>query len=292
MSLNLFRQRISDLGYELTPEVLPAVLELLDAEQQQLARRIPPAATDLHYAEHERQVLDIYKPADAGVTPLPVLMFVHGGGFLRGDKGSAERWHNACVGRMAADRGFIGVVMNYRLAPEHTWPAGGEDVGLAVDWLTGNIHRFGGDPDKIVLVGTSAGAVHCATYLRLHPQTAGIRGMVLLSGLYGYTPLDERDRFYYGEQTTYPSRWPKEVLTETNLPLLIACAEFDPPRFQAEFLGIMQARLRARGVLPRSILLSGHNHYSMASHLGTSDTRLADEIVSFVHDSLNKGLQR
>jgi triacylglycerol lipase len=107
---------------------------------------------------------------------------------------------------------------------------------------------------------------------------------VLLSGLYGYTPLDPRDQRYYGAPETYPDRMPREAVAATTLPLLLACAQFDPARFQAEFLGLMTERLNRHGAMPRSVTLSGHNHYTMAMHLGTADRRLADEIASFVKD--------
>ena len=77
---------------------------------------------------------------------------------------------------------------------------------------------------------------------------------------------------------------PREALVKTTLPLLIACAEFDPPRFQTEFTGLLGERLSRHGALPRAYIASGHNHYSMAMHLGTSDTRLADEVVAFVQE--------
>jgi triacylglycerol lipase len=73
-------------------------------------------------------------------------------------------------------------------------------------------------------------------------------------------------------------------VTATELPLYLACAEFDPPRFQTEWLGLMQDRLDRHGAMPRGYLASGHNHYSMAMHLGTSDRRLADDLLAFIRD--------
>jgi arylformamidase len=70
----------------------------------------------------------------------------------------------------------------------------------------------------------------------------------------------------------------------TDVPLLVACAEFDPPRFQAETIGLLAARLAAHGVLPRSHIASGHNHFSLATHIGGADTRLSDEIRQFIFD--------
>jgi acetyl esterase/lipase len=272
---------ISAMGTQLGPDVLARCEALYDSEQQALAARIASLANDVPYGPHQRQRLDIYAPEGAG--PWPILVFVHGGGFLKGDKGSAERWPNANVGRMAAERRFLGVVLNYRLAPESTWPSGAEDVAATVDWLKANAATHNGDPSKIVLMGTSAGAVHVAGYLKLRASTAqDVCGAMLLSGLYGYTPLDERDTLYYGDAALYGERMPLEAIASTTLPLLIASAEYDPPRFQTEFAELLQDRLARHGESTRSYVAAGHNHYSMTMHLGTSDTRLTDEICRFV----------
>ncbi|MBC2663523.1 alpha/beta hydrolase [Novosphingobium flavum] len=268
---------IAQIGTTLGPDVLAACRQIFDLEQQALASAVPPTATDLAYGPDERNRLDLYGTPD---QPAPVILFVHGGGFLKGDK-AADGWPNAAVGRWAAEQGWLGAVMNYRLAPDHAWPAGGEDVLAAVDWLAQHAGEWGGDPGRIVLIGTSAGAVHVATALQLRPGLA-VRGCVLLSGLYGYTPLEERDTLYYGDASLFLERVPRVAVETAKLPLMLASAEFDPPRFQAEFLGLMQARLAARGKMPRAHVASGHNHYTLAMHLGTSDRRLGDEIAGFV----------
>ena len=279
------RRSIEALGRDLTPETLPAVFDIFQDEQQQIASRFSAAATDLPYGPDTRHKLDVYTPQNNTSDAVPILVFVHGGGFLKGDKGSAENWKNANVGIMASRAGFMGMVINYRLAPDHEWPAGGEDVAAVVEWIKNNASNYGGDPEKIILVGTSAGAVHLATYLKLQPENNDVRGMVMLSGLYGITPLDERDTIYYGDHSLYPQRWPLEAVIETDLPIFLVCAEFDPPRFQAEFLGLLHRRLERHGATPRATIVTGHNHYSLAMHLGTSDTRLSDEIVAFVEAS-------
>lgn len=275
---------ISAMGTTLGPDVLQRSRALFDAEQGALASRVPVAAADCVYGPHERHRLDLYGGGE-GTGLRPVVLFVHGGGFWMGDKGGEGegRWPNAAVGRMAAERGWLGAVMNYRLAPDNPWPAGSEDVLAALDWLRGNAARHGGDPERIFLLGTSAGAVHCAGAVKLRPDLA-VRGIVLLSGLYGYTPLDPRDCNYYEDMALYPQRMPREAVASTGLPLLLACAQFDPPRFQAEWAGLVAERLEHCGTLPRCHYASGHNHYTMALHLGTSDRRLADEIATFVSE--------
>jgi arylformamidase len=275
-------EAIAAMGNGLGPDVLAACRALFDAEQTALAQAVPVAARDLAYGPHPRQCLDLY--GAAGDTPKPVLLFVHGGGFILGDKGDTG-WANAAVGRMAAQRGWIGAVMNYRLAPDHPWPAGSEDVSAAVDFLRANVAAHGGDPEQIVVMGTSAGAVHVSGFLKLCPDHAAlVRGAILLSGLYGFTPLDPRDELYYGADN-HAAKAPLEAVVATTLPLLIARAQYDPPRFQAEFMDLVQARL-TRHTTGRSLTLSGHNHYTMAMHLGTSDCRLEHEIASFLGDIL------
>lgn len=278
---------IAAMGTRLGPEVVADCRALFDAEQQALAGRVAPGAIDCAYGPDPRQRLDLY---GGGGDPRPVVLFVHGGGFLVGDKGGpvekgGSGWANAHVGRWAAANGLVGAVMNYRLAPAHMWPSGAEDVSLAVDWLRANAARHGGDPERIFLLGTSAGAVHVSAFLRERENHAQlVRGAALLSGLYGFTPLDPRDMLYYGPQDCYELRMPLGAIMATNLPLLVACAEFDPPRFQAEWCSLLHARLGRHGKLPRACYVSGHNHYSAALHLGTSDHRLADELLGFFAD--------
>jgi len=277
------RAAIALMGRVLGPAMLAAVQQIYRAEQDVFVAAQPVTAADCNYGDDPRQVVDLYAPIDAAETA-PILLWVHGGGFVRGEKASADHPYNAHVGRWAARNGMFGAVMNYRLAPDHGWPAGGEDVGAAVDWLRAHAAAYGSDPTRIVVAGTSAGAVHVATHLQLRHEDPGVRGAVLLSGLYGFTPLDERDTLYYGPQDQYGDRAPRNAVVATKVPLLVACAEFDPPRFQAETTGFLAARLAAQGDLPRSHIASGHNHFSLAAHIGGVDTRLSDEIRQFVFE--------
>lgn len=276
------RRKIEALGNVLTPEVLPAVRALFLAEQDALKARLDRTHVDISYGPHERHRLDIYLPLNTS-SPRPVFVWVHGGGFLRGDKYDPTNPYNAHMGRWAADHGYVGIVINYRLAPDDVWPSGGEDVALALDWVRSHIREYGGAPENIVLGGTSAGAAHTAHYLQLALGRERLSGAVLLSGLYGWTPLDDRDRLYFGADPSKDAeRRTKDAVTNTDIPLFVACAEFDPPRFQAETMGLLGARFATKGQLPTSMIVRGHNHYSISYHLGTRDTRLSDELIQFL----------
>lgn len=276
-------QAIGRMGRTLGPDVLKACQALFDAEQVALMQAMPPLCADIAYGPDDRHRIDLYRADGTAASPelRPTLLFVHGGGFRMGDKGGADRWPNAAVGRIAAQRGWLGAVMNYRLAPDHPWPAGGEDVLAAFDWLKAHADAHGGDPDRIFIMGTSAGSVHVATALQLRPELAA-RGLILLSGLYGYTDPDPRDLDYYGEAALYLRRMPKDAVVATELPLLLATAEHDPLRFQQEFTGMIADRLARHDRLPRLHYGTGHNHYTLAMHLGTSDTLLIDAIAGFI----------
>lgn len=278
---------IAAMGTQLGPDVLAGVQALFGDEQRALAASGTPPLVDLAYGDHARQKLDLYRPAGEGLSP--ILLWVHGGGFLRGEKSAPGHPFGAHIGHWAARNGLLGAIINYRLAPESGWPSGGEDVAGAIAWLKRNAARYGGDPDRILLAGTSAGSVHIATWLKLNPDPQEVRGAVLLSGLYGFTPLDDRDTLYFGDPSLYPDRMPREAVVGTELPLFVACAEFDPARFQAETLGLLQARLDRHGRMPRAMIVGGHNHYSLAMHLGTGDSRLADEILGFARDACGEG---
>lgn len=102
-------------------------------------------------AEHR---LDIYRPRDAGSQgPLPVIVYVHGGGFRILSKDT--HW---IMGLAFARRGYLVFNISYRLAPEHRFPAAIEDACDALAWVVEHAARFGGDPSRLALAGESAGA--------------------------------------------------------------------------------------------------------------------------------------
>ena len=273
---------IAKLGRVLGPDVLATSQALFSEEQFRLAEGLMPIATDSAYGADERNSLDLYSNGDE--QRKPVLLWVHGGGFVRGDKAGPGSPYNAHIGRWAVRNGMVGAVMNYRFAPHWQWPSGIEDVAAAVTWLEVEGAGHGIDPSRIILAGTSAGAVHLAGYVARGAATS-VKGAVMLSGLYGFTDLEDRDCLYYGDKADYPQRMPRDGIVGADLPLFVACAEHDPLRFQQEYAGLIAARLERHGALPTGAVVGGHNHFTLAMHIGTSDMRLANQILAFVSDA-------
>ncbi|TXD37862.1 alpha/beta hydrolase [Lujinxingia vulgaris] len=124
---------------------------------------------DIPYRESglEAHLLDIYRPIDC--DDAPVLFYVHGGGFRILSKDT--HW---VMGLAFARAGFVVVNINYRLAPAHPFPAALVDASRALGWVQDHIGEYGGDPDRLVIAGESAGAnlacaLTLATSLRAEP---------------------------------------------------------------------------------------------------------------------------
>jgi acetyl esterase/lipase len=100
---------------------------------------------------HERQVLDVYAPL--GARNLPVVYWIHGGGWTAGSKNDVDQ-----KPQFFADKGFVFTSTNYRLLPEVVLSDIVRDVAKSVRWVHDNIAKHGGDPNRIFLMGWSAGA--------------------------------------------------------------------------------------------------------------------------------------
>ncbi len=123
------------------------VLVLVSVAQAQDVKR------DIPYADpaHERQVLDVYSPA--GAKNLPVVFWIHGGGWQGGDKTAVQLKPQVFV-----DKGFVFVATNYRLLPSVEMETIFRDVAKSLGWVHKHIAEHGGDPKRILVMGHSAGA--------------------------------------------------------------------------------------------------------------------------------------
>jgi len=117
------------------------------------AQTTPRVERDIAYVEprNERQLLDVYAPPTG--SGLPVVVWVHGGGWMRGSKNDVEHKPAAFV-----EKGFVFVPVNYRFVPNVIMDTIVRDVAKSVGWVHRNVSRYGGDPSRIFLMGHSAGA--------------------------------------------------------------------------------------------------------------------------------------
>jgi acetyl esterase/lipase len=243
---------------------------------------------DVKYGPAERHLLDVFTP-EANSSPRPVLIYIHGGGFVAGNKRTPGSPFYDNIMLWAVKSGFVGVNATYRLAPQSPYPAGAEDLAAVIAWVAGKIGERGGDPDRIYLVGQSAGAVHVANYVS-HPEfykvrDGGLAGAVMVSGIYDLTasPVGDAEITYFGsDPSRYAERSSLQGLLATKIPLMVTAAELDPPRFVEQFELLKQATCKRPSGCARTFMLPQHSHMSEVYSINTEDTRLTDEILEFV----------
>ena len=141
-----------------------------------------PAARDVPYGtSHARQVLDVYAPA--GAKGLPVVFWIHGGGWQSGDKSMVALKPKAFM-----DAGFVFVSINHRLLPAVEMDAITRDVASALGWVHKNIARHGGDPARILVMGHSSGG-QLAALMCTDDRYAKAEGFAL-TAIKGCVPVD------------------------------------------------------------------------------------------------------
>ncbi|WP_165068820.1 alpha/beta hydrolase [Paludisphaera rhizosphaerae] len=111
----------------------------------------PEVAKDVRYGDQDRQVLDVYWAS--GAKAKPVVFWIHGGGWVTGDKSDVQ-----VKPRVFVEKGFVFVAANYRLLPKVDMETIVRDVAKAVHWIKDHAAEYGGDPDRILVMGHSAGA--------------------------------------------------------------------------------------------------------------------------------------
>lgn len=193
------------------------------------------AVKDIPYVaesvEPAKQALDIYRQEKA--LNAPVLVFLHGGAWTRGDR----KQYPFLANRFARE-GFVVVVPSYRLSPKYTHPAQIEDAAAAVAWTFRNIGRYRGDPQRVVVAGHSAGA-HLAALLAANPRwlkahntaPGRLRGVIGLSGVYDLTGLAGRaaSPVFGRDPETLRAVSPRHQLTAEAPPFLLTYCQFDYP---------------------------------------------------------------
>jgi acetyl esterase/lipase len=255
----------------------------LEGGQRAVPFTIEPDIADVTYCSldgvpQEMQQLDIYKASTPG--PNPVVLFVHGGAWLAGDK-HAERVNPQTGTQLAVDwikalnkNGITVASANYALAPRYRFPLPIEDLKCAVRFLRANASKYDLDPNRIGAMGGSAGG-HLVALLATTDQSAGwdvgqyldqssqVQAVV---DLFGPTDLallsQERGiplRFAFGSEANYSTYSPVDLVSAGDAPTLIVQGEQDPgvPAQQSqEFYD----KLQAAGVTSKLVLVKNAGH--------------------------------
>jgi acetyl esterase/lipase len=161
-----------------------------------------------------------------------------------------------------------------------------------VAWIKKNAKRYGGDSQRIYLVGRSTGALHVATWAfdpRIHGANGpGVAGVVLISGRLkadnrGDDPNGKRVEEYFGtDASLYADRSPVNFGAQSPLPTFIVIAEFDNPFLDVYGAELFAKMCAARSKCPRFLRLAGHNHQSTTASINTADDLLGREIIDFI----------
>ncbi len=240
---------------------------------------------DVSYGPHERHRLDVLRPKTANSSSMPVLVFIHGGAFVRGDKSDEIIFDN--VLNYFTSRGVLGINATYRLAPEYQWPAGADDIREIVRWIRENVGEYGGDPDRIFLMGHSAGASHVAAYsfieaLQLDDGNDGVVGAILMSGTFGEGGEESMLAYYGADRDKWTARVPIAHIEGRRIPLFVINAEYDRTSMAQESIALIQAICERDDRCPDHKQIPGHNHFSMMYHFNTADDSIAPEILEFI----------
>jgi len=256
----------------------------------------PAPLRDIHYGPGAEQTLDVYRPAAA--HDAPIILMVHGGGWRLGDKAMA-RMVDSKVQRWVP-RGFVFVSIDYGLLPRTTVARQADDVAHAIAFVQQHANDWGGDGDKLLLMGHSAGA-HLVALLDAAPQRARAAGarpwlgtIALDSAAYDIPAIMQRRHLplYDAAFGTDPAQWtalsPLAQLDGAGPPLLAVCSSVrpdDPCADARRFAARAVAFERRVEVLPQAL-----SHAQINATLGAPGA-YTDAVEAFMK-SLDPALRR
>jgi arylformamidase len=263
---------------------------------------------DIPYANpgHERQVLDVYAPK--GAKDLPVVFWIHGGGWQAGDKKDVQ-----VKPQVFNDRGFVFVSTNYRLLPHVDMGTIVRDIARSIRWVHDHVAEYGGDPRRLLIMGHSAGAQLAALvctddrYLKAEGLSlAIIKGCVPVDGdTYDVPAIIEtaetRRRVHGQPQATYGHREKfgndpgkhrdlsavTHVAKDKGIPpfLIMHVAEHPDTGAQAQRLASV---LQGAGVPDRVYGAQESTHDKINADLGVPDNPGTKALFEFVGEALKK----
>ncbi|MDA1158959.1 MAG: alpha/beta hydrolase [Planctomycetota bacterium] len=283
------------------PLTVAAVLSTLMMSSLASAQQL---TADVPYVEngHARHVLDIYTPEKSTDEKLPVMFWIHGGGWQAGDKSDV-----ALKPEVLTERGFVVVSTNYRLLPEVTMDVLTRDVAKSFGWVYRNISKYGGDPQRIFVGGHSAGAQLAALvciddrYLKAEGVAFDVlRGCVPVDGdTYDIPKIimtaEHRQALYGGKMFTFGHRQKfgndPEQHVDFSAVTHVAKGKGIPPFLLLYFPGNPDTRAQAarlEAVLKESAIpvttygKRDSNHSRLNNDLGKPDDPATEQFLKFL----------
>lgn len=243
---------------------------------------------DIPYGPGDKEKLDLFT---SGIKPgealKPVLIYVHGGGFVGGDKApivnGVQSQFADNIMLWAVRQDIVGVNINYELAPKATYPSVQKSIALAIAWVQKNAAQHGGDPNRIYLMGHSAGGGHVAAYAGspefYPPGGLGLKGLIISSGTSDAPSVP--NKVYFVPEDRYGKLDFKPALFASKLPILAFRAEYDPDWAVIAFNGF-QAASASAPVKPEFHVNMGHGHISETYAIGTADQTMSAPLLAFI----------
>jgi acetyl esterase len=277
--------RFRELGPNLNPEVIDTTGRLYAEIHKTTDKGNLVVTNDVAYGEDPKQVMDVYRPANASGV-LPVVVFIHGGGLTGGDKvNPLSDLMNANTATYFARHGMVGINATYRLVPNITYPQGGQDMQAIVAWIRSNAADYGIDPEQIFFLCSSAGCTHVASILfdpaLMFEGDPDIAGAIMLSGAYDAANTD-----YFGTDATLRATRSAFALAENyqgrDVPVFLLSAELDPHAIESGTARMYQLLCQTQERCPRFAQARDHNHISINQHINSGDDRYTSQMVEFI----------
>ena len=259
----------------------------------------PKVERDIAYAEpkNERQMLDVYAPPQA--KGLPVVFWIHGGGWQRGDKSEVDHKPQAFV-----DRGYVFVSTNYRFVPKVSIKEMAGDVARSIRWVHDHIADYGGDGKTLIVAGHSAGAQLAALvsiderYLQDQKLPLSIiKACVPVDGDTYDVPLqidtvEQRRKDIYawkfGDLERQQDLSPvTHVAKGKGIPPVLVLHVADHPETQAQSQRLAQA-LRDAGYSAKTFGEEGTDHVALNADLGKPNDRPSQAMFKFFAEALKQ----
>ena len=221
------------------------------------------------YGSDPRQLLDVYQP-DAATRNAPLVVFFYGGSWSSG-----ERADYRFVGEALASKGIVAVVADYRLSPAFRYPAFVQDSARAVRWAFDHAAEFGGDTQRIFVMGHSAGAYNAAMValdsrwlaaVGLRPSR--LAGWIGLAGPYDFLPIgDAKTQVAFNWPDTSADTQPLAYASKASPPALLLAPVNDSVVSPQRSTVAMAQRLKASGVRVESALFDGVSHVTLLASM-------------------------